>query len=143
MGRNNIEADYIYIQLICLENTNKYSGRFHLGSRSQTYAYARKLRQTSTEAEQKLWTLLRNRQIKGKKFRRQHALADYIADFYCHECKLVIELDGQFHKPEDAKQYDEARTRLLKEYDIRVLRFWNAEVLQETEKVLEKIASFL
>ena len=50
-------------------------------------------------------------------------MADYIADFYCHECKLVIELDGQFHKPEDAKQYDEARTRLLKEYDITVLRF--------------------
>ena len=126
-----------------LVNTDKYSNHLHLASRSKTIDNAKKLRQSSTEAEKKLWELLRNRKLKGRKFRRQHALANYIADFYCHECKLVIELDGQFHKPEEAKLYDEARTNLLKEYDITVLRFWNAEVLDNPERVLEKIACFL
>ena len=124
-------------------STDKFSNHLHLGARSKIYENARKLRHTSTEAEEKLWSLIRNRQLKGKKFRRQHALADYIADFYCHECKLVIELDGQFHKDEEAKQYDETRTRLLKEYNITVIRFWNAEVLDAPEKVIEKIARFL
>lgn len=126
-----------------LMSSDKYSAHLHPGSKSQTYKYARELRQTQTEAEKKLWALLRNRQLKGKKFRRQHALADYIADFYCHECKLVIELDGHFHKGGDAKEYNEARTRLLNEYNMTVLRFWNAEVMNETEKVLEKITAFL
>ena len=122
---------------------DKHSAHLHLGSKSQTFEHAKKLRHGSTDAEKKLWSLLRNRQLKGKKFRRQHALADYIADFYCHECKLVIELDGNYHKEQEAKQYDEARSLLLNEYKITVLRFWNAEVINETEKVLRKIESLL
>ena len=122
---------------------NKHSIQLHLGSKSQAHEYAKKLRRSQTEAEKKLWSLLRNRQLKRRKFRRQYPLADYIADFYCHECKLVIELDGHFHKDGEAKEHDEARTGLLNEYNITVLRFWNAEVVNKTEKVLAKIAVFL
>ena len=124
-------------------NPHKYSGHLHLGAKASVHQHAKELRATPTEAEQKLWALLRNRQVKGKKFRRQHALADYVLDFYCHECKLAIELDGNHHNSDEAKEYDQARTVLLNEHGITVLRFWNKEVIKETEKVLQKIAACL
>jgi very-short-patch-repair endonuclease len=121
----------------------KYKKNLHEGSRASTYEHARGLRHTQTDAEKKLWSLLRNRQLKGKKFRRQHPFADYILDFYCHECKLSVELDGNFHTEKDQREYDEARTRLLNEFKITVLRFWNHEVMNGPEKVIEKIAACL
>lgn len=86
---------------------------------------------------------IRNRQLKGKKFRRQHAIAHYVLDFYCHECKLAVEVDGSYHKSEEAREYDKGRTALLNAHGITVLRFWNKDVMKEIEKVLEKIASYL
>jgi very-short-patch-repair endonuclease len=112
----------------------KHSTNLHLGAKASTYQNAKELRQVQTEAEQKLWSFLRNKQLNGKKFRRQHAIADYVVDFYCHECKLAIELDGSFHQEEEAKENDEARTTLLNENGIKVLRFWNEEVIKEVEK---------
>jgi very-short-patch-repair endonuclease len=100
------------------------------------------LRLRTTEAEQKLWFLLRNRQLKGKKFRRQHAIANYVVDFYCNECKLAIELDGNFHVDE-AKNYDKSRTALLAELGITVLRFWNEEVMSDPGGVLIRIGESL
>jgi very-short-patch-repair endonuclease len=101
----------------------KHSTNLHLGAKASLYQHAKDLRHSQTEAEQKLWSFLRNKQLKGKKFRRQHATAGYVVDFYCHECKLAIELDGNYHKSEEAKEYDEARTKLLNQYGITVLRF--------------------
>ena len=121
----------------------KYNYNLHKGARSIIHQFAKELRHTETEAEKKLWGLLRNRKLKGKKIRRQHAFADYILDFYCHECKLAVELDGSFHTSEDQQLYDEARTSLLYEHGIKVIRFWNDEVLNETEKTLERIAAYL
>ena len=121
----------------------KYNDNLHKGSRFSTHQHARELRHAETETEKILWTFLRNRQLKGKKFRRQHAFADYILDFYCHECKLAIELDGHGHTKKEQQQYDAARTNLLNEYGIKVIRFWNNEVLQEQEKVLERIRACL
>ena len=123
--------------------TNKYLAKLHQGTKVAIQEYARELRNRSTEAEQKLWALLRNRQLKGKKFRRQHAIANYVVDFYCHECKLVIELDGNFHTVEEAKDYDKARTALLNELGIIVLRFWNEEVIRDSENVVRKISAYL
>ena len=120
-----------------------YSEHLHKGASADTHQRANELRHAETEAEKKLWSLLRNRQLKGKKFRRQHAFTNYILDFYCHECKLAVELDGNFHASEDQQLYDEARTSLLNEYGIKVIRFWNSEVMNEPEKVLEKIAGCL
>jgi len=117
--------------------------KLHLGTKTSTHENARQLRDSLTEAEQKLWTFLRNRQLKGKKFRRQHAIANHVVDFYCHECKFVIELDGNYHKDEEARDYDKARTNLLNENGITVLRFWNEEVMKEVDRVLEKIGLYL
>jgi very-short-patch-repair endonuclease len=123
--------------------TDKYLDALHKGARSSTKKNAGSLRASSTEAEKLLWSKLRNRQLKGKKFRRQHPLVKYVLDFYCHECKLDVELDGYHHRHPAQKEYDEERTQLLKEFGITVLRFWNSEVINETEKVLAKIGEYL
>lgn len=123
--------------------TDKYLSQLHQGARPSTHQNARELRHRETEAEQKLWALLRNRQLKGKKFRRQHAIANYVVDFYCNESKLAIELDGSFHNTPEAKEYDNSRTALLNEIGITVLRFWNEEVINDPKKVLQKISDCL
>jgi very-short-patch-repair endonuclease/predicted GIY-YIG superfamily endonuclease len=100
---------------------------------------ARELRKNQTDAEQLLWGLLRDRRFAGKKFRRQHPVDRYILDFYCHELKLAVELDGGQHNEEVAQHYDKERTRLLNEHGIQVIRFWNNEVLRQTDSVLEAL----
>ncbi len=101
--------------------------------------FARELRQRQTDAEQLLWSLLRGRRLGGFKFRRQHPFRGYILDFYCEEIRLVVELDGGQHNTEQGKSYDSRRSDLLRQEGIRVLRFWNHEVLTETESILEVI----
>lgn len=115
----------------------------HWSTSAAAQEYARELRHRATEAELKLWSLLRNWQLKGKKFRRQHALANYVVDFYCNDCKLVIELDGNFHTDAEAKEYDKSRTTLLNEPGITVLRSWNEEVVNDPAKVLKRISDHL
>jgi len=100
---------------------------------------ARELRAKSTDAEYRLWWMLRNRQMNGAKFRRQHVVAPYILDFYCVELKLCIELDGDQHAEPVQEAYDARRTQYLEERGIRVMRFGNREVLMEMEGVLERI----
>lgn len=115
---------------------NEYGDNLHKGAIPSTHRNARKLRDTETHAEQRLWQLLRNRQLKGIKFRKQHPLNKFVLDFYCHESKLVIELDGGIHSLETNQLLDLERTTLLKEWGIKVLRFRNEEVINEAEKVL-------
>jgi very-short-patch-repair endonuclease len=124
-------------------NDKDYIESLHKNARPSTFQNARELRKTETDAEKKLWQVLRNRQLKGRKFRRQHAIDNYILDFYCHECKLAIELDGGIHDLNENKQYDAARTDTLNELQITVLRFRNEEVMNGVEKVLERIAHYL
>ncbi len=100
---------------------------------------ARELRKSQTDAEQLLWSLLRDRRFADKKFRRQHPVGRYILDFYCHELQLAIELDGGQHNGDAVREYDSERTRFLNEQGIRVIRFWNNQVLQETDSVLEAL----
>lgn len=95
---------------------------------------ARGLRQAMTDAEQKLWFHLRNRQLNGHKFRRQHEIDHYIVDFVCSEAMLIVELDGGQHAEQVV--YDERRTRYLQARGYRVLRFWNNEALMNLESVL-------
>ena len=101
--------------------------------------FARELRQHSTDAEQKLWSALRDRRMAGAKFRRQHPVKPYILDFYCHELKLGIELDGGQHNTDKGRAHDEQRSRFLAEQNIQVLRFWNNDVFQQPEAVLQAI----
>jgi very-short-patch-repair endonuclease len=77
--------------------TAKYLSHLSQGADASKHEFTRELRHRTTEAEQKLWSLLRNRKLKRKKFRRQHAIANYVVDFYCNESKLAIELDGNYH----------------------------------------------
>ena len=100
---------------------------------------ARALRREATDAERLLWSLLRNRQFLGLKFRRQHPLGGYILDFYCHEARLGVELDGGQHAEPEQAAYDAQRTRDLEGFGVRVVRFWNHEVLKEPEAVLGAI----
>jgi len=105
------------------------------------FGRARRLRATPTDAERKLWQQLRNRQLAGQKFRRQVPFGPYVVDFYCHEARLVIEVDGSQHDCQQA--YDERRTAFLQSQRIRVIRFWNNEVLLNMEGVLTVVLDAL
>jgi very-short-patch-repair endonuclease len=100
---------------------------------------ARELRRKATDAEKYLWSLLRNRQLAGYKFRRQHPLGRFVLDFYCHEAKLCVELDGGQHAEPAQADYDRERTVWLNREGIRVIRFWNTDVLNNIEGVLQSI----
>lgn len=99
--------------------------------------FARELRKTPTDAEIYLWRLLRNRKFYAFKFRRQHPIGGYIADFICHEKKLIIELDGNQHK--ENSYYDHERIIYLERLGYKILRFWNDVLFKETASVLEVI----
>ena|ERR1700733_5777911 len=103
--------------------------------------FARQLRRDATDAEHLLWKHLRLRNVDGYKFRRQHVIEDFIADFACIEAMLVVELDGGQHS--DSIDFDTARTRVLESNGFRVLRFWNNDVIENIEGVLHKISEAL
>jgi very-short-patch-repair endonuclease len=106
-------------------------------SRERARVRARKLRKNQTDAEAMLWSKLRDRQFLGLKFRRQRPVGRYFADFACVEIGLIIELDGGQHT--SAAAYDRARSDDLAQMGYQVLRFWDNEVLTQTEAVLQKI----
>jgi very-short-patch-repair endonuclease len=103
----------------------------------ETSGYARKLRNNLTDAEQRLWRHLRRKQVAGFKFRRQCHIGPYIVDFVSFDAKLVIEVDGGQHSWQT--EQDVLRTRWIKSQGFTVIRFWNHEVLQETDSVLQAI----
>ena len=103
----------------------------------------RELRTKQTSAEALLWGLIRNRQLLGYKFRRQHQFGDYVADFYCHEAMLVVECDGPVHQPNEQWHHDKNRDAFMIAQGVRVLRFTNEQILIDTENVIEKIARYL
>jgi very-short-patch-repair endonuclease len=104
---------------------------------------ARELRKKQTSAEGLLWQLLRNRQLLEFKFRRQHQFGDYVADVYCHEAQLVIECDGSAHESNEQWSHDRNRDAYMIAQGVRVLRFTNNRILNDTENVLEEIAKYL
>ncbi|EKU56840.1 PF04480 family protein [Acinetobacter sp. WC-323] len=102
----------------------------------QLLEFAKVMRSNATDAEHLMWQLLRAKRFINLKFRRQHVIAPYIVDFYCHELGLVIELDGSQHGTDNGKEYDAERTKFLKASDLKVVRYWNHDVLKNTESVL-------
>jgi very-short-patch-repair endonuclease len=100
---------------------------------------AKELRQSQTAAEQILWDRLRNRGLCGMKFRRQHPVGPYIADFFCHEHRLIVELDGGIHAAQG--EQDRQRAEQLAAHGYRVLRYSNQAVEHDLEAVLSKIAA--
>ncbi len=104
---------------------------------AQLLEFAKVMRSNGTNVENLMWQLLRNKHFINLKFRRQHVISPYIVDFYCHELGLVIELDGSQHGTDDAVEYDAERTQFLEALGFKVVRYWNHDVLGNTEVVLE------
>ena len=108
-------------------------------NRKYLESYRKKLRKSLTPAEATLWKNLQNRNLKGRKFRRQHSIENYIVDFYCPEERLVVELDGQVHNNPIAQENDRTRTEKLNEIGIKVIRFENKMVFDCLQQVLQVI----
>ena len=101
------------------------------------------MRNNLTPAEAALWTLLKNKQILGLRFRRQFSVNNYILDFFCPRAKLAIELDGEVHNPPEAREYDLKRDDFLGSLDIKVLRVENKLVFENTTQVISAIETAL
>lgn len=108
-------------------------------NKTQLKPLRRELRKHQTDAEKVIWNLVRNKQILGLKFFRQYSVGNYILDFFCTEVRLAIEIDGGQHAEPLNQIVDNERTQYLREQNITVIRFWNNEVLQNTEGVYETI----
>ncbi len=103
---------------------------------------AKQLRGRMTDAENVLWLHLKNK-VGGCKFRRQHPIGNYIADFYCHKVKLIIQVDGSIHNITEVKEQDEIRENDLMSMDYQIVRFTNEEVMKQCEAVLKKISEIV
>lgn len=106
---------------------------------NQQKSVRRALRRQATVAERALWKLIRNRQLDGRKFRRQYGIGPYVVDFFCTEESLAIELDGGHHRNPRQREHDRKRTDFLSDQGVSVLRFENRLVLEHPAFVLEAI----
>ena len=109
------------------------------GASPEIFKRASELRKNMTNAEKALWSALRKKQIQGKKFRRQHPVSRYIVDFYCHQLKLAIEVDGGIHNKTEQKEHDTGRSYELRQLGIKVIRFTNDQIFQNLNEVIKEI----
>lgn len=112
---------------------------FHRNASPKIFENARALKREMTIAEKLLWKQLKSRKLKNLKFRRQHPIDKFIVDFYCHEFKLIIEIDGSVHEIAEVKEHDVGREFELIQMGYRILRFTNEMVIDSIENVLEEI----
>ena len=105
--------------------------------------FAKELRNNSTKSEIKLWKYLKGKQMMGYDFHRQRPIDEYIADFFCHKLKLVIELDGFTHRFEEVMQRDVKKENKLSEFGITVLRFSDDQVINDIYNVLKVIENYI
>jgi very-short-patch-repair endonuclease len=111
----------------------------YFGAPAATIEFAKRLRKRVTPAEKIIWKRLKGKNIKGVKFRRQQPIGRYVADFYCHQIRLVIEIDGLYHLRKKRTEHDKTRTDWMKRYDIKVIRFTNDEVKYHIARVIKTI----
>ena len=109
------------------------------GASRNIFEKAHELRRNMTEAEKILWKELKNRRLFKTKFRRQHPIDIFIVDFYCHEFKLAIEIDGEIHLKKEVIDYDDGRTHDLEKLGIKLLRFTNDKVFTDISTILKEI----
>jgi len=122
---------------LLIEMMKEIEKSMYFGAKPVTFEAARILRENLTFHEKLLWEKLKHKQICGKRFRRQHPIYFFIVDFYCHEARLVIEIDGEIHK--NQKEYDDGRSAEMERYYIKVIRFKNSEVENSIEDVINII----
>ena len=125
----------------------KLTGReeypIYFGAKPELLRIAGELRKNMTVAEQMLWQKLRNRQVSGYRFRRQHPVRDVVVDFFCYQAMLVVEIDGKVHDTSYKEERDIERTKILKMLGLRELRFRNEEVINDLENVIRRIEAEL
>jgi len=109
------------------------------GAKPVNFINAKIHRKNMTKAEMILWNELKTKKLNGYKFRRQHPIQKYIVDFYCHELKLIIEVDGGYHNEKEQIEYDKIRDNILKLKGVEILRFTNEEVFKDIQNVKHKI----
>jgi very-short-patch-repair endonuclease len=102
-----------------------------------TMETARLLRKNMTDSEKLLWERLKGKQVLGMRIRRQHPIDIFIVDFYCHDARLVIEIDGDIHK--EKVEYDDGREAEIEKYNLKVIRFSNDEVMSDIDTVINTI----
>ncbi|TAE34853.1 MAG: endonuclease domain-containing protein [Cytophagales bacterium] len=113
------------------------------GATPSPFAFAKELRDSMTPAEQALWVSLRMNKLNGFRFKAQHPIHTFVADFYCHAARLVIEIDGCIHDPIEQQIYNSNRTYVLQELGLQVIRFRNEEVINRLDWVLNEITRCL
>ncbi len=101
--------------------------------------FARRLRREATREERVVWEVLRDRRFMGLKFRRQHVIEGFVVDFYCHEMRLAVEIDGKIH--EKQKEYDERRQGIIEDTGIRFVRVKNEEIWEDINIMLDRISA--
>jgi len=112
---------------------------FYYGAGREILERARLLRTSMTPSENILWQHIRKKNLSGIIFRRQHPIGQFIVDFYCHEARLVIEIDGEIHSRTENIEHDENRTFELKKLGLKVIRFNNEEIENSINNVLETL----
>jgi very-short-patch-repair endonuclease len=130
-------CDFLYNKLINPNPQNRVYEMTHRRTSPKAFANAHELRRHPTEAESRLWHVLRMHRLDNVHFRRQHAIGPYIVDFCAPRIKLVIEVDGSQHL--DQQEHDAQRTAFLAERGFRVIRFWNTEVMNQIDEVVQVV----
>ena len=111
----------------------------YYGAKPSIFKLAKELRKTQTEAEKILWLKLNKNQISGLHFRRQHPINKFIVDFYCPKIKLAIEIDGSIHDIPEFHNHDLGRSDILNDFGIKVIRFTNEQIINETDYTVNQI----
>lgn len=138
---NNQDARHLQIVLLLLSFSTRHSLKRRIHNLKYLKAYRRALRNNGTPAEAYLWTYLKARKLAGRRFNRQFSIENYITDFYCHQERLIIELDGQVHMNPTAREKDQIRTERLEKLGYTVIRFENKMVFDQLTFVLQEIQS--
>jgi very-short-patch-repair endonuclease len=140
-GEGLLASDWLLMFQITAYLGKSINRDFYYGSRREIIKRARSLRNTMTPSETILWNHIRKKQLSGIIFRRQHPIGQFIVDFYCHEAKLVIEIDGNIHDSDENKEHDENRTFELEKSGLKVIRLKNEVItdnIDEALKILQK-----
>ena len=116
---------------------------FYFGAKPEILRIAAELRKNMTPAEKVLWERIRNRQVSGYRFRRQHPIYEMVVDFFCYEAMLVIEVDGSVHEDSYQAERDVERTKILDGFGLKEIRFKNAEVMNNIDDVIRQIEKAL
>ena len=112
-------------------------------AKPEIFLKARLLRNNETEAEKQLWKRLSNNQLNGLRFKRQHPIDKYIADFYCHQYKLIIEIDEVYHENQKQRELDQIRDKDMLELGLHVIRFSDTEIFHNINNVISNIRTYI